>query len=55
MLHESVCEDFADLSDAQVYISGSPVMVYATLDHLIENGLKEENAFSDVFEYAPRK
>ncbi|MEZ5523533.1 MAG: NAD(P)H-flavin reductase [Pseudomonadales bacterium] len=54
LLHQVIVEDFDDLSDAQVYISGSPLMVYATLDVLVEKGLPEEQAHSDVFSYAPR-
>src|SRR3546814_1401875 len=32
MLHQAVCEDFADLKSLHVYASGSPAMVYGTLD-----------------------
>ncbi len=37
-----------------VYISGSPNMVYACLDVLDAKGIKLERVFSDVFAYAPR-
>ena len=37
-----------------VYISGSPGMVYACLDVLETKGVKLERVFSDVFAYAPR-
>ena len=37
-----------------VYISGSPGMVYACLDVLNSKGMKLERVFSDVFAYAPR-
>lgn len=37
-----------------VYISGSPNMVYACLDVLDTKGMKLERVFSDVFAYAPR-
>lgn len=53
-LHQIIVEDFDNLQHAEVYISGSPLMVYATLDVLIENGLPEQQAYSDVFSYAPR-
>jgi CDP-4-dehydro-6-deoxyglucose reductase len=38
MLHEAVCEDFPDLKALHVYASGSPAMVYGTLDALVEAG-----------------
>lgn len=37
-----------------VYISGSPGMVYACMDVLERKGLAEDRVFSDVFSYAPR-
>lgn len=37
-----------------VYISGSPAMVYGTLDKLEEAGLPRSASYSDVFAYAPR-
>jgi CDP-4-dehydro-6-deoxyglucose reductase len=37
-----------------VYLSGSPGMVYACLDVLDAKGVKLERVFSDVFAYAPR-
>lgn len=37
-----------------VYLSGSPGMVYACLDVLDTKGIKLERVFSDVFAYAPR-
>jgi len=37
-----------------VYLSGSPGMVYACLDALDAKGGKLERVFSDVFAYAPR-
>lgn len=57
LLHEAVIEDFKDfgqLQDAKLYIGGSPLMVYATLDVLMAHGLQESQASSDVFSYAPR-
>lgn len=54
LLHEIIREDFEHLESAQVFLSGSPLMVYATLDVLIEHGLDEARAYSDVFSYAPR-
>lgn len=54
LLHQVIVEDFDNLQDAQVYISGSPAMVYSTLDVLVNHGLPEQQAHSDTFSYAPR-
>jgi len=53
-LHNIIVEDFDNLQNAEVYIGGSPLMVYATLDVLVSHGLPEQQAYSDVFHYAPR-
>ncbi|TVM07735.1 NAD(P)H-flavin reductase [Vreelandella aquamarina] len=46
----------ADLSpqDYDIYLSGSPGMVYASIDALAPQGLDQSRLFSDVFAYAPR-
>lgn len=46
----------ADLapSECDVYLSGSPGMVYATLDVLKGKDIDADRVFSDVFSYAPR-
>jgi len=54
MLHEAVCEDFTDLELVHVYASGSPAMVYGTLDALVEAGMDAKQMRADVFAYAPR-
>ncbi|GID04751.1 CDP-6-deoxy-delta-3,4-glucoseen reductase [Pseudomonas sp. 008] len=54
MLHEAVCEDFPDLKALHVYASGSPAMVYGTLDALVEAGMDAHQMRADVFAYAPR-
>ncbi|MNZ85561.1 NAD(P)H-flavin reductase [compost metagenome] len=54
MLHEALCEDFADLRGLTVYASGSPAMVYGTLDALVEAGMDAHQMRADVFAYAPR-
>jgi CDP-4-dehydro-6-deoxyglucose reductase len=54
MLHEAVCEDISDLSSVIVYASGSPNMVYATLDALVSAGMDAHQMHADVFAYAPR-
>lgn len=54
LLHQAVREDFSDLSAVHVYASGSPAMVYATLDALVEAGMDPRRMRADVFAYAPR-
>ncbi|GAA3911009.1 hypothetical protein GCM10022228_22730 [Halomonas cibimaris] len=53
---DEVLED-APLTPAgcDVYLSGSPGMVYACLDILAEKGIDQTRVFSDVFSYAPRR
>ena len=54
LLHQAVREDFADLAALHVYASGSPAMVYSTLDALVEAGMDPRQMRADVFAYAPR-
>ncbi|WP_415845694.1 CDP-6-deoxy-delta-3,4-glucoseen reductase [Stutzerimonas zhaodongensis] len=54
LLHEAVCEDIADLKPVHVYASGSPAMIYGTLDALVEAGMDATQMRADVFAYAPR-
>ena len=54
LLHEAVRADFASLAGLHVYASGSPAMVYATLDALVAAGMAAEQMRADVFAYAPR-
>lgn len=55
LLHQAVCEDFADLRGLHVYASGSPAMVYGTLDALVAAGMDAHQMRADVFAYAPRR
>ncbi|MFC3607650.1 CDP-6-deoxy-delta-3,4-glucoseen reductase [Stutzerimonas tarimensis] len=55
LLHEAVVEDFPDLAGLHVYASGSPAMVYGTLDALVAAGMDAHQMRADVFAYAPRK
>ncbi len=55
MLCEAVCEDLTSLADYDIYLCGSPPMVYATLDALVAAGALVEQIHSDVFAYAPRE
>lgn len=54
LLHQAVREDFSDLSALHVYASGSPAMIYGTLDALVEAGMSPAQMRADVFAYAPR-
>ncbi len=58
LVHEAVIEDFSrvgNLKDFDVYIAGSPAMVYRVIDDLVPIGLNTERTFSDAFEVAPRE
>ena len=54
LLYEAIAADKEHLKSCEIYISGSPTMVYATVDAIVSEGFKIENIHSDVFEYAPR-
>ncbi|ELT99972.1 hypothetical protein CAPTEDRAFT_215654 [Capitella teleta] len=54
LLFEAVIDDKDSVVDSEVFISGSPQMVYATFDALVAENFKAEYIHSDVFEYAPR-
>lgn len=43
-----------DLAGVEVFVSGSPGLVYAALDEFEKHGLKTADFYSDVLEYAPR-
>ncbi|ABE57948.1 NAD(P)H-flavin reductase [Chromohalobacter israelensis] len=53
-IDEVLAECHGDISGDDVYLSGSPGMVYACIDTLAPLGLDPERVFSDVFAYAPR-
>lgn len=54
LVGEAVQQDFKNLNDHLFFVSGSPGMVYGTLDQLSAAGLDPQNMRSDVFDYAPR-
>ena len=54
LVGNAVLTDFDDLNGHSIYISGSPGMVYATLDSFVLQGFQENNMHSDVFSFAPR-
>lgn len=51
-VHEAVVEEYPDLSDYDVYLSGPPAMVKAGMDALYAKGLPETQIYSDSFEYS---
>lgn len=53
-LSDAVLADHQALANSQVFVSGSPKLVFSAMDALIDAGLPEENFYSDVLEYAPR-
>lgn len=53
-IYQVLKEDFTSFDQTQVFVCGSPSMVYGTLDQLAHLGLSEQNMHSDVFTYAPR-
>jgi len=55
LVHETVLNDFADLSGYEVYTCGPPPMVHAVRKTFTEQGLAEEFIYSDSFEIAPGK
>ncbi|UAW98593.1 2Fe-2S iron-sulfur cluster binding domain-containing protein [Halopseudomonas nanhaiensis] len=55
LLPQAVSADLSSLGDYEVFVSGSPPMVYATLDSLVAAGMPEQNMHADVFAYAPRE
>nr|WP_286196439.1 hypothetical protein [Thalassotalea sp. G20_0] len=54
LLFEAVIDDKNLILGSEVFISGSPQMVYATFDALVAKNFQAENIHSDVFAYAPR-
>lgn len=53
-IDQALAATLDDVSAYDVYLSGSPGMVYACIDTLAPLGLDAERIFSDVFAYAPR-
>jgi CDP-4-dehydro-6-deoxyglucose reductase len=51
-VHEAVLQDFADLSDFDVYACGSPAMVDATHAALTARGARPDRFFADSFHHS---
>ncbi len=54
-VHDSVVEDFEDLSGHDVYMAGPPIMIDSAKEAFVKQGLPEDQLFSDSFEYAAEK
>lgn len=54
LVGEVVRHDLHNLNDHLIFVSGSPGMVYGTLDLFTAAGFDPKNMRSDVFDYAPR-
>ena len=54
LLHELIAQDFTSLEGMALYLSGSPAMVYGTMDALLPLGLQPGQCHADAFSYAAR-
>ncbi|WP_187265468.1 hypothetical protein [Reinekea thalattae] len=56
MLINSILSDHQEhIASCQAVTCGSPEMVYAVLDSLVEKGFNAEQMISDVFDFSPRE
>lgn len=51
-VHSAVAEDYPDLSQYQIYMSGPPAMIEAGKTVFFEQGLPDDQLFYDSFDYA---
>lgn len=51
-VHQSVAEDFGDLSGHDVYMAGPPPMINAAKELFNQQGLPDAQLFSDAFDYS---
>ena len=54
LLYQAIVADIDDLSICQAVCCGSPNMVYATMDAMVDHGFRQDHMISDVFTIAPR-
>ena len=54
LLPEAIVADLDSFDNVEVFVSGSPAMVYAMLDACEAEAMQESQMHSDVFAYAPR-
>lgn len=50
-VHEAVIESYPDMSGHDLYMCGPPVMIEASKDAVIKNGMNTDNMFSDSFDF----
>ena len=55
LLYEAILADQDKLLCGNIYLSGSPQMVYTTVDVMVDAGFDRNKMHSDVFDYAPRQ
>lgn len=53
-VQDAVVEDIQNLAEHQAYICGVPEMINDAKNTLVDNGLPEDELFSDAFTFAPR-
>ncbi|MEO1944571.1 MAG: CDP-6-deoxy-delta-3,4-glucoseen reductase [Candidatus Thioglobus sp.] len=51
-VHESVLQDFEDLSKYEIYACGPPIMVESAANTFVKHGMKKDKFYSDAFEFA---
>lgn len=51
-VHEQVLKDFESLDNYDVYACGPPEMVKSAANTFVERGMREQNFYSDAFEFA---
>jgi CDP-4-dehydro-6-deoxyglucose reductase, E3 len=51
-VHNAVLEDYADLSEYDIYACGPPPMINAIVESFPKQGLNKDRLFSDSFEFA---
>ena len=49
LVHQAIMDDYADLSDVEVYACGNPLMIAAAQDGFIRRRLPERHFYSDAF------
>ena len=54
-VHESVLEDFDNLTEYEVYACGPPEMVKATADTFTSKGMFKDSFFADSFEFSSQQ
>jgi CDP-4-dehydro-6-deoxyglucose reductase len=54
LIEDLILEQFDNLKSCSAFFCGSPNFVYGILDALAQDGLPQEQCYSDVFDYAPR-